>query len=195
MEEVQIMERLRQRLSFANVMSVAAVFIALGGSSYAALSKNSVGKKQLKKGAVTTKKIKDGAVNEAKIADGTIRASDLSKSLLSSLQDSCPAGMTRFGNTVCIDTVPRGTGTVGTAIVTCSNANLRLPSVAEAYMAFHGGLIAPTEAFWIDTLSRRAGGSGGVDSAVDLFGSGTYFGVDGTGSDDSIRCATVPGSG
>jgi hypothetical protein len=190
------MERLRQRLSFANVMSVAAVFIALGGSSYAALSKNSVGKKQLKKGAVTTKKIKDGAVNEAKIADGTIRASDLSKSLLSSLKDSCPAGMTRFGNAVCIDTVPRaGTATAGTAIVTCSQANLRLPSATEAYMLVHAGLTGLTEYTWVDTVYRRAAPDfNTVDSAVKLAAGGSYFGdnLSGTGA---VRCATVPGSG
>jgi hypothetical protein len=193
-EEVQIMERLRQRLSFANVMSVAAVFIALGGSSYAALSKNSVGKKQLKKGAVTTKKIKDGAVNEAKIADGTIRASHLSKSLLSSLQDSCPAGMTRFGNTVCIDTVPRvGTATMGTAIATCSQANLRLPSATEAYMLFNAGLMQLSEFTWVDTVYARSTGNT-VDSAVSLYAAGTYF-VNNLTATATVRCATVPGSG
>ena len=65
---------LRRRLSFANVMSVIAVFIALGGSSYAIskLPKNSVGKKQLKASAVTTAKIKKFAVTKAKIKDGAV---------------------------------------------------------------------------------------------------------------------------
>jgi hypothetical protein len=46
-----------------------ALFIALGGSSYAALAlpKNSVGTKQLKNGAVTGSKIKAGAISSAKI--------------------------------------------------------------------------------------------------------------------------------
>src|SRR5215207_10905879 len=65
---------LRRRLSFANLMSVIAVFIALGGSSYAIskLPKNSVGKKQLKANAVTTAKIKKFAVTKAKIKDGAV---------------------------------------------------------------------------------------------------------------------------
>src|SRR5829696_7023301 len=65
---------LRRRLSFANVMSVIAVFIALGGSSYAIskLPKNSVGKKELKASAVTTAKIKKFAVTKAKIKDGAV---------------------------------------------------------------------------------------------------------------------------
>jgi hypothetical protein len=50
---------MRGRLSFANVMSVIAVFIALGGASYAAvkLPKNSVGTKQIKNRAVTPPKV------------------------------------------------------------------------------------------------------------------------------------------
>lgn len=54
----------------ALVIALLALFIALGGSSYAAivaLPKNSVGTKQLKANAVTGVKIKDGAVTAAKI--------------------------------------------------------------------------------------------------------------------------------
>jgi len=53
----------------AFVISLLALFVALGGSAYAAtgLSKNSVGTKQLKNNAVTGPKIKNGAVTAAKI--------------------------------------------------------------------------------------------------------------------------------
>ena len=55
-----MLSKLRSRLSYANVMATVAVFIALGGGSYAAikLPANSVGNKQLKKNAVTLKKIR-----------------------------------------------------------------------------------------------------------------------------------------
>jgi hypothetical protein len=55
-----MLAKLRPHLSYANVMATVAVFIALGGGSYAAikLPANSVGTKQLKKTAVTLKKIK-----------------------------------------------------------------------------------------------------------------------------------------
>ena len=51
-----------------------AVFVALGGASYAAtkLPKNSVGSKQIKKDAVTAAKIKNGAVTGAKIETGSL---------------------------------------------------------------------------------------------------------------------------
>jgi hypothetical protein len=53
------MKRLRGRLTYANVIATLALFIALGGASYAAvkLPRNSVGAKQLKKGAVTPAKL------------------------------------------------------------------------------------------------------------------------------------------
>jgi hypothetical protein len=65
--------RIQRRLTFANVMSVVAVFIALGGSAYAfKLGKNSVGTKQLKKNAVTAAKIKNDAVTGAKIKSDAV---------------------------------------------------------------------------------------------------------------------------
>ena len=64
------------RPSPALVVSIIALIIALGGTSYAAFSvpKDSVGSKQLKKNAVTTKKIDGGAVTGAKIAGGAVTA-------------------------------------------------------------------------------------------------------------------------
>jgi hypothetical protein len=64
------MSTLRPRApSPALVVSVIALIVALGGTSYAAftLPSNSVGSQQLTNGAVTTKKIKNGAVTASKI--------------------------------------------------------------------------------------------------------------------------------
>ncbi|HVO54460.1 MAG TPA: hypothetical protein VMT37_08610 [Solirubrobacterales bacterium] len=54
------MKQIRKRLTFSNVVACLALFVALGGASYAAtqLPKNSIGTKQLKKHAVTRGKIK-----------------------------------------------------------------------------------------------------------------------------------------
>lgn len=54
----------RIRLGYANVMSTIAVFIALGGTSYAVsrLPRNSVGNAQLRSGAVTSSKVRDGSI-------------------------------------------------------------------------------------------------------------------------------------
>lgn len=65
---------MRPKITYANVMATVAVFIALGGASYAAtqLPKNSVGTKQLKNNAVSGAKIKNGAVTGAKIKLSTL---------------------------------------------------------------------------------------------------------------------------
>jgi hypothetical protein len=93
------MRTIRERLTYANVVSTLALFLVLaGGAAYAAkVGKKSVGSSQLKanavttakikanavttrkikKNAVATAKIKDGAINSAKIADGTITGADV----------------------------------------------------------------------------------------------------------------------
>lgn len=60
----RMVSRARTRLSYANVMATVAVFLALGGASYAAfrLPNNSVGTRQLRNGAVTAQKVKLGSL-------------------------------------------------------------------------------------------------------------------------------------
>ncbi len=62
----------RPRLTYANVVASLALFVALGGVSYAATSlpKGSVGPKQIRAEAVRTGKMADGAVTAAKLAKG-----------------------------------------------------------------------------------------------------------------------------
>jgi hypothetical protein len=58
----------------AMIVACVALFVAMGGTSYAAvtLAANSVGTKQLKKNAVTSAKIKNAAVTGTKVKDGTL---------------------------------------------------------------------------------------------------------------------------
>ncbi len=89
-------EAVRERLSYANVMATAAVFIALGGTAWA-VAANSVGTRQLKNNAVKTKKIANGAVKTAKIANNAVTAPKLACS-----GNSAEDVMVRVGS-VCID--------------------------------------------------------------------------------------------
>ena len=53
-----------------NAIALAALFVALGGTSYAAIAipKNSIGPRQLRKGAVTATKIHSGAITPGKLS-------------------------------------------------------------------------------------------------------------------------------
>ena len=72
--------RIKQRRpGHATVVAYLALFIALGGSAYAAshLGKKTVGTRQLKGGAVTAAKLKKNAVTKAKIKDGAVDGSKI----------------------------------------------------------------------------------------------------------------------
>jgi hypothetical protein len=74
------MKRLRpRRPSPALVIALFALFIALGGTGYAALHlpKNSVGSRQIKNNAVTSSKIKNNAVTGSKVKDHSLTGSDI----------------------------------------------------------------------------------------------------------------------
>jgi hypothetical protein len=68
------MRRNRFRLSYANVTATLALFIALGGVSWAAatLPKNSVGGRQLKRNAVTGAKVKNRSLSAGDFKTGTL---------------------------------------------------------------------------------------------------------------------------
>src|SRR3954468_3850498 len=73
-----MLTRLRQQLSYANVTATLALFIALGGTSYAAMTlpRNSVGSTQ----------IRTGAVHSSEIAKKAVKLRDIATSARSSLR-------------------------------------------------------------------------------------------------------------
>ncbi len=60
----------KPELSYANVISSLALFVALGGTSYG-LARNSVGNRELKRDAVTSAKVKDASLTAADISPRT----------------------------------------------------------------------------------------------------------------------------
>jgi len=89
------MKRFKLRLSYANVISTLALFLALaGGAAFAAsLGKNSVGSKQLKKNAVVTAKIKKEAVTGGKVKKDTLTGTQINEGTLGAvpLANAIPA--------------------------------------------------------------------------------------------------------
>src|SRR3954447_22071285 len=70
------MTRLRLRLSYASVTATLALFIGLGGSSYAALKlpRNSVGPTQIRAGAVRSSEVKNRSLRTADLSLSARRA-------------------------------------------------------------------------------------------------------------------------
>jgi len=73
------MHRLKGRLTYGNVMATIALFVALGGTSYAAITlpRNSVGANQLRTGSVRTAEVRDRSLSAR---DLSVAARDFLKS-------------------------------------------------------------------------------------------------------------------
>jgi hypothetical protein len=91
--EGNLFNKLRRRLTYANVMATAAVFLSLGGGAYAAfkLPKNSVGTEQIKNAAVTTKKLKNGAVTASTVARNSLTGRQVQASTLGTVPNATHA--------------------------------------------------------------------------------------------------------
>lgn len=85
---MRLLQSAWRRLTYANVTATLALFIALGGTSYAALTlpKNSVGSKQIRKGAVGAAELRTNAVTSRSIRNRAIRIGDVAPSTRSSLR-------------------------------------------------------------------------------------------------------------
>src|SRR2546423_6478788 len=106
-----------RRPSHGTVVAYVALFVALGGTTYAAAT---IGSGDIKKNAVLSRHIKDGEV----------RSGDLSPKLKASLKLHCPNGMSRAADT-CFEFAARPAATWQTAAKTGARAQRPLPHPRE----------------------------------------------------------------
>jgi hypothetical protein len=109
----QLLARVRARGTYANTMSTLAVFIALGGTTYAAtaLPRNSVGSAQIRPNAVSSSEIRNGSVRSSDIRDRSVTLRDISASARASLRGAQgPAGPAGPGATTYRTAVNTGGG-------------------------------------------------------------------------------------
>jgi hypothetical protein len=142
------------RLSYANVISTLALFIALGGTSYAVLA---VGSNDVIDNSLRSRDIRNGSVLSRDIRNGTIRARDVDKEALGSrvIKESALGRVPRAVNAdrlggvsaqellvtcppdtlskagICIETSARGPVGWVSAIDECSRAGRQLITMAE----------------------------------------------------------------
>lgn len=120
-----MLDTVRRRLTYANVMSTLAVFIALGGSSYAAITINgrdiknrSIPGTKLRTNTLTGTQIKEstlGRVTRARIADNAARLEGLSAA---DFKIKCPVDTFPIAD-VCVEQTVRPAVAYSSAVLTC----------------------------------------------------------------------------
>src|SRR5215204_2868729 len=125
-KERRMLNRLRRQLTYSNVMATIAVFIALGGTSYAALQ---ISGSQIKNRSIAGKKLKRDTLGGTRIKEsrlGTVpRARNAERVGGKSAQElllRCPQG-TLAAADVCVETQPRAPNTYNTAVTTCGGVD------------------------------------------------------------------------
>jgi hypothetical protein len=156
-----VLGRLRSRLTYANVMATVAVFIALGGTGYAAihLPRNSVGRSQLRRHAVSNSKLAVGAVTASRVRSNALGGAQINESKLGTVPSALAAGAAQSagsaanadrlngvtaaqlrvacpGGTIayagsCFEVAQRAATDWGSADVACARLGRRLPTLAE----------------------------------------------------------------
>ena len=196
-----MLTKLRQRLTYANVMSTLAVFIALGGSSYAALTisgssiKNrSIPAKKLKRNSITGREIRESRLSRvprARTADrlGGFTAADL--------RIRCPSDTFPIAD-VCVERTPRPATSYGSAVLQCTQVGTpagpgrRLPTHGELMAALTAVTLAPGGELTSDVYpSSTDPGRLDVLVVIDQVG-GVALTPDTAAGAKAYRCVTDP---
>jgi hypothetical protein len=194
--------KIRGHISYANVMATIAVFVALGGTSIAAvsLSKNSVGAKQIKRNAVRAPEVNRNAVGASElranavaggdVADGSLGTLDLADSSINAgkLADNAVIASKLADNAVGpLEIATSGVGTSEVADGSLGEADLQAGlldvnlsvTVQRTDLALADNTTQAVEASCLPGSTAVAGGSS----------------VDQTGSDDITQLVSRPGNG
>jgi hypothetical protein len=140
-----VLHCLRKRLTYANVMSTLAVFIALGGSSYAAFT---IDGSAIKNKSISGKKLRHNTLTGAQIKESKLarvprakRADSLGGLTAADLKIKCPADTFPAAD-VCVERSARPAAAYGSAVSTCmlvgtpAGPGRRLPTHGELLAAF-----------------------------------------------------------
>jgi hypothetical protein len=142
-KELSMFGRMKSRVSYANVVSALALFVALGGSSYAAfeLPANSVGAAQLRNRAVTSVKVRNGSLQMKDLSAGARKA------LVGPVGPQGPAGLKG-------DAGPKGDSGAAGVVVRLNDAGVTMAAADATVSAF----CKPGE--------RATGGGGGFGTST-----------------------------
>jgi hypothetical protein len=166
-----MLQRLRQHLTYANVTATLALFVALGGSSYAVIR---VGSKEIVNNSVRSSDIRNNGLRSSDIRNRTIKGRDIAKDSLGgsaiaegelgpvrearlldgksvfSLTVKCSSDTLRAGGG-CIEASVRPAASYFTATNQCQQVHGWLPSYAELLA---GGVAGEPQPEWTSDLFR-----------------------------------------
>jgi hypothetical protein len=171
------MARLRDRLTYANVVATLACFMALGGTSYAVLH---IGSRDVVDNSLRSRDIRDNTVRSRDIRDRTLRARDLKRDSLGKgvvkesalgkvplaveaerlggasaddLRLKCPAD-TVAKTGACIESTPRSAAGFLGAVATCNQAERGLATMVQldSFARSNGPLAQPE---WTSSVYRN----------------------------------------
>ena len=202
-----MLDNLRKRLTYANVTSSLALFVALGGSSYAALridsgdiANNSVrgvdvrnrtlSERDIKRNSLGARSIREsrlGRVPHARDADrvGGRTSADLTL--------KCPSGTFPIAD-VCVETSPRPAAAYGTAMIQCATSGTpgrRLPTHGELLASLSGVQLAAGGELTSHVYPSTPTGQLDVLYVIDQGGSAAITPNTGAGA-KAFRCVADP---
>jgi hypothetical protein len=196
-----VLDRLRKRLTYANVMSTMAVFIALGGSSYAAFTINgasirnrSIAGKKLYRNTLTGTHIKEARLARVPRARQADRLNGLTAA---DLKIKCPGDTFPIAD-VCVERTPRANASYGSAVQSClavgtpAAPGRRLPTHGELRAALTAVQLAPGGELTSNVYpSSSTAGDVDVLFVTDQVGSVGLTPNTGAGA-KAFRCVTDP---
>ena len=176
----------------AMVVAIIALIVALTGTAFAALGKNSVGTRQLKAKAVTTGKLANNAVNGQKVASGSLTGADINLGALGTVPTATEASHAGEADSLSGHQAACPAGTVLLRGI-CFDASSNPPAsdveaAAEACAAKGGFLPTPMMLYSVKSNLNLGTGSGTDQQLTDVIyaddGGGDYWTitVDGKGS-------------
>jgi hypothetical protein len=196
------MRALRDRLTYANVMATVAVFIAIGGTSYAAIR---ISGRQIKPHTITARQIKANSLRGRQIKESSLgivprarEATRLDGLTAEALQVKCPSGTVPVDDT-CIETQAHPSTPFHSALLQCGGTadrttpGRRLPTYQELTMALtHQEIsLAPGGELTSEVYPTSAGQPLNVLYVTDAVGSWGLTPDNASGA-KSYRCVADP---
>jgi len=205
-----MIDMVRTRLTYANVMSTIAVFMALGGSSYAALRidsadirNNSVRGVDVRNRTLTARDVKRNSLDSRVIRESRLgrvprarNADRLGGMSAAQLVLACPDGTFAIAD-VCVETSPRPRAAYGAAVIQCATTDFprrpgrRLPTHGELRAALSGVQLAPGGEMTSEVYPSATSGELDVLFVTDQVGSVALTSNTGAGG-KAFRCVADP---